>query len=68
MPMKKSKINKLRKKEKIDNPKEWWQTPLWVLKKPSGLLSEDLVQRSKLISNDVFLMLKRERFLIGLKK
>ena len=66
--MKLGKINKLKKKWKIENPKEWWQIPLWKLKKPSGLLSEDLVQRAKLINNETYLILKREKFLIGLKK
>ena len=47
--------------------KEVNRMPLLV-KKPAGLLTEDLVQKSKLINNESYLMLKREKFLIGLKK
>jgi len=39
-----------------------------LVKKPAGILTDDLVQKAKLISNDAYLMIKRERFLVGLKR
>jgi len=57
------------KKEMIINllNKEVNKMPLLV-RKPVGLLTEDLVQKSKLVSNETFLMLKRERYLQGLSR
>ena len=60
--------HRIKKRLLRENPKEFWQTPLWVLKKPSGLLSEDSVQKCKLINNESFLIVKRERFLQGLSR
>ena len=69
MPMKRSKINKLRKKEKIENPKEWWQIPLWKLKyKGMGLLTNDMVEKTKLIDNHSYMQVRKEKFLQGLSK
>lgn len=57
------------KKEMIINllNKEINRLPLLV-KKPAGILTEDLVQKAKLISNDAYLILKKERFLQGLPR
>ena len=60
--------HRIKKRLLRENPKEFWQMPLWVLKKPSGLLSEDSIQKCKLINNESFLIVKRERFLQGLSR
>ena len=61
------KLNKkLRKKTReflLENQKINYSNIPLLIKKPSGIISEDIVQKSKLISNDAYLMLKRERFL-----
>ena len=68
--MKKSEINRLEKLLQIENPKLFWQTPLWKLLKThgKGILTEDLVQKSKLIGESTYRMLKRERFLEGMRR
>lgn len=57
------------KKEMLINllNKEIPKIPLLV-KKSAGILTEDIVQKCKLLSNDAYLQIKRERFLTGLKR
>ena len=57
------------KKEMLINllNKEIPKMPL-LIRKTAGILTEDLVQKSKLISNETYLMLKRERFLMNLRR
>ena len=47
--------------------KETNRLPL-LIKKPAGILTEDIVQKAKLISNDAYLMIRKERFLYGLSR
>ena len=69
MNKKQKKVFETMKKEMLINllNNEINRLPLLV-KKPAGILTEDLVQKTKLISNDAYLIMKRERFLQGLPR
>ena len=66
--MKLNKVLRLKTKEfLLGNQKDKWRFPLLV-KKSKGILGLDAVEKCKLINNEAYLILKRERFLQGLSR